>query len=74
MNSAQLHYREATRHLDTATDFGLDHGTRVEILLEAAVHGLLAVTAALQDLTQQANPQPEAIAEAVGVITPLRSV
>lgn len=71
VNSAQLHYREATRHLDNAAHaVGEDLGTPedLSVLLTAAVHGLLAVTAALQDLAQQADAQPEAIAEAVGVL------
>lgn len=74
MNSTQLHYREATRHLNnSAHAVGEDLGTPEDLstLLTAAVHALLATTTALEALTRQADPQAaEAIAEAVGVYRP----
>lgn len=73
MNSTQLHYREATRHLNnSAHAVGEDIGTAEDLstLLTAAVHALLSTTAALQELTRQAHPGLEDVAEAVGVYHP----
>lgn len=72
MNSTQLHYREAARHLDnSAHAVGEDLGTPEDLstLLTATTHALLAVTAVLQELTRQASPDTlEAVATATGVM------
>jgi hypothetical protein len=71
VNSTQLHYRESVRALQLADQ--RPPGTRgdaedVSLLLEAVAHGLLAATVALQELTRQADPGLEAVAQATGVL------
>lgn len=72
MNSTQLHYREATRHLEAAQTGEGGHVIAMELLAAAQVHALLACTAALTELTRDADP--EAVATAVGVLRPIRGV
>lgn len=73
MNSTQLHYREATRALDAARQlFCATAYTEAQRYREEAMtHALLACTAALAELTRQADPEAtEAVAAAVGVLRP----
>ncbi|MEY9876607.1 hypothetical protein ABH931_006117 [Streptacidiphilus sp. MAP12-33] len=69
MNSTQLHYREATRHLEDAKHRS-DRQLRTDDIGIAQTHALLGVIAALEELTRQASPDTlEAVATATGVLT-----
>lgn len=81
MNSTQLHYREATRLLNGHPITPDQRARGIEgnenwppsqmDLLMAQVHATLALTTAIVEMTRQANPAAEAVAEAVGVLRPI---
>lgn len=72
MNSTQLHYREACKLLTVADQNFLRDGDAGSALPAAQVHATLALVAAISEMTRQADP--EAVATAVGVLKPLRSL